>query len=222
MLTIPNLISLVRLALVPVFLWLVFAKNNVVGAGWLLGLIGSTDWIDGYLARRLGQVSKVGEFLDPLADRLAVAAAVVAGLMEGILPAWFAWGHHRQRGPDRRRRPCRGGEGRGEAPGPPPRQGGNPVALCVGRVVLRLRQRFHAGARHCLTSPASRDSGPITSSDISTTGMPGESSSLRRRARAKLPAGKLRSGEAHYTGRPSGFSRRCPVRRDTRMGTSRG
>ena len=91
MLTIPNLISLVRLALVPVFLWLVFAKNNVVGAGWLLGLIGSTDWIDGYLARRLGQVSKVGEFLDPLADRLAVAAAVVAGLMEGILPAWFAW-----------------------------------------------------------------------------------------------------------------------------------
>ena len=91
MLTIPNLVSLFRLALVPVFLWLVFGRDNVAGAGWLLAFIGVTDWIDGYLARRLNQVSKVGEFLDPLADRLAVAAAVVAGLIEGVLPGWFAW-----------------------------------------------------------------------------------------------------------------------------------
>ena len=91
MLTVPNVISLLRLGLVPVFLWLVFGAKNPVGAGWMLGLIGATDWIDGYLARRLGQVSKVGEFLDPLADRLAVGAAVIAGLVEGVLPGWFAW-----------------------------------------------------------------------------------------------------------------------------------
>lgn len=91
MFTIPNLVSLIRLALVPVFLWLLVGRDNVAGAGWLLGLIGATDWVDGYLARRLDQVSKVGEFLDPLADRLAVAVAVVAGLVEGVLPGWFAW-----------------------------------------------------------------------------------------------------------------------------------
>ena len=91
MLTVPNLVSLIRLVLVPVFIWLVIGRENVAGAGWLLGLIGATDWIDGYLARRLDQVSKVGEFLDPLADRLAVATAVVVGLTEGVLPGWFAW-----------------------------------------------------------------------------------------------------------------------------------
>jgi len=89
--TLPNLISLIRVLLVPVFIWLLFGQDNVAGAGWLLGLIGATDWIDGYLARRLNQVSKVGEFLDPLADRLAVATAVVGGLIKGVLPAWFAW-----------------------------------------------------------------------------------------------------------------------------------
>lgn len=91
MLTIPNLISLVRLALIPVFLWLLFGKDDPFAAGWLLGFIGATDWIDGYLARRLNQVSEVGKFLDPLADRLAVATAVVAGLVSGDLPGWFAW-----------------------------------------------------------------------------------------------------------------------------------
>lgn len=88
--TVPNLISFIRLLLVPVFLWLLFARDNPAGAGWLLGFIGATDWIDGYLARRLDQVSVVGEFLDPLADRLAVASAVIGGLIAGVLPPIFA------------------------------------------------------------------------------------------------------------------------------------
>ncbi|NOX23753.1 MAG: CDP-alcohol phosphatidyltransferase family protein [Actinobacteria bacterium] len=87
--TIPNAISFGRLLLVPWFLWLVFVPENYTAAGLLLGFIGGTDWIDGYLARRLDQVSKVGEFLDPLADRLAVAVAVIGGLVAGVLPVWF-------------------------------------------------------------------------------------------------------------------------------------
>lgn len=89
-LTVPNAVSAVRLLLVPVLAWLV-AVDRVGEAGLLLGVIGSTDWVDGFLARRLRQVSEVGKFLDPLADRLAVVVAVVAGLLASVLPAWFAW-----------------------------------------------------------------------------------------------------------------------------------
>lgn len=91
MLTIPNLISVVRLGLVPVFLWLLLGRDNPFAAGWLFAFIASTDWVDGYLARRLNQVSEVGKFLDPLADRVAVVAALVGGLISGYVPALFAW-----------------------------------------------------------------------------------------------------------------------------------
>lgn len=90
-LTIPNAISVVRLLLIPVFVWLV-AIDQVGWAGVLLAVIGATDWIDGYLARKLDQVSEIGKFLDPLADRIAVAVAVIAGLIASVLPAWFGWG----------------------------------------------------------------------------------------------------------------------------------
>jgi len=86
---VPNAISLIRLALIPVFVWLV-ADGSYGWAGLLLGVIGATDWIDGYLARKLHQVTEVGKFLDPLADRLAVATAVIAGLIAGVLPVAFA------------------------------------------------------------------------------------------------------------------------------------
>lgn len=89
-LTIPNIVSLVRLAMVPLFLWLLLGADQVAAAGWLLGVIGATDWVDGYLARRLGQVSEFGKLLDPVADRLAVVAALVGGWIAGVLPAWFA------------------------------------------------------------------------------------------------------------------------------------
>lgn len=84
--TIPNLVSAVRILLVPVFVWLVFGADNQTAAAFLIGGLGATDWVDGYLARRLGQVSEVGKVLDPLADRLAVAAAVISGWVAGILP----------------------------------------------------------------------------------------------------------------------------------------
>lgn len=84
--TIPNLISSVRVLLVPLFLWLLLGADRPAAAGWLLFLIGGTDWIDGYLARRLNQVSKLGTMLDPLADRLAVGAAVIGGWIAGVLP----------------------------------------------------------------------------------------------------------------------------------------
>ena len=89
--TIPNAVSVLRLLLIPVFVWLVLIEQTA-WAGALLGFIGATDWIDGYLARRLDQISEVGKMLDPVADRLAVVVAVILGLVVALLPAWFAWG----------------------------------------------------------------------------------------------------------------------------------
>lgn len=90
MLTIPNLISLLRLALIPVFLWLLFGKDDPAGAGSVFFVIAWSDWVDGYLARRLNQVSELGKLLDPLADRIAVAVAVIFGWVAGVLAPWFA------------------------------------------------------------------------------------------------------------------------------------
>lgn len=89
--TLPNIISFVRILLVFVFAWLVLVADEIAAAGWLLAVIGATDWVDGYLARRMNQVTELGKLLDPVADRLAVATAVIAGLIAGVLPAWFAW-----------------------------------------------------------------------------------------------------------------------------------
>jgi cardiolipin synthase len=88
--TVHNIISFVRLLLIPVFLWLLLGADEVAAAGWLLGVIGATDWVDGYLARRLGQVTELGKLLDPVADRLAVVSALIGGLIADVLPAWFA------------------------------------------------------------------------------------------------------------------------------------
>ena len=85
-LTIPNLVSAVRILAVPVFLWLLLGRDDPAVAGWVLVAIGSTDWVDGFLARRLGQVSELGKMLDPVADRLAIVAAVVGGWAAGVLP----------------------------------------------------------------------------------------------------------------------------------------
>lgn len=85
-LTVPNLVSLARLAAVPYFWWVLLAEDRVGLAAALIFVIGTTDWVDGYLARRLGQVSELGKFLDPLADRLMIASALLGGLVAGVVP----------------------------------------------------------------------------------------------------------------------------------------
>ena len=88
--TLPNLISLTRLLGVPVFLWLVLGPE---ADGWALALLmvsGITDFLDGYLARKLDQRSALGEILDPVADRLYILAVVVGLGMRDIIPWWVA------------------------------------------------------------------------------------------------------------------------------------
>lgn len=87
-LTIPNLISVVRLLTIPVFLWLVWRGDDLVALVVLVVAV-STDFVDGLVARRLGQISKLGQFLDPLADRLFIAAVVVALTIREVVPLWL-------------------------------------------------------------------------------------------------------------------------------------
>jgi cardiolipin synthase (CMP-forming) len=85
-LTIPNVISVVRLGCVPVFLWLLFAQDDRIAAAWLLAGLGATDWVDGYIARHFGQVSKLGKILDPVADRVLLLVGITAILIDGSVP----------------------------------------------------------------------------------------------------------------------------------------
>jgi cardiolipin synthase len=88
-LTIPNALSLLRLAGVPVFLWLVLGPHRDGIALLLLIVSGLTDYLDGKLARLLNQSSKLGALLDPTADRLYIASTVVALTIRGIIPLWL-------------------------------------------------------------------------------------------------------------------------------------
>ncbi len=88
-LTVPNLITMVRLACLPVFVWLVFGAQQQTAAAILLAVLGATDWVDGYVARRFHQVSTVGKVLDPTADRLLVGTAVIVIIVHGAVPVWF-------------------------------------------------------------------------------------------------------------------------------------
>jgi cardiolipin synthase (CMP-forming) len=90
-LTLPNLVTLIRLACVPLFCWLLFGKDDRTAAAWLLAVLGCTDWVDGYLARHLNQVSEVGKVLDPTADRILLGTVVVSLLIEGSVPPIVGW-----------------------------------------------------------------------------------------------------------------------------------
>ena len=86
----PNLVTLIRLAFIPIFLWLLFSTNHRAIAAWLLATLGATDWIDGWLARRLHQTSNVGKIFDPTVDRILVMVGLIAVALAGGVPWWFA------------------------------------------------------------------------------------------------------------------------------------
>jgi cardiolipin synthase len=88
-LTVPNVITVVRLSLLPVYLWLLFGKDELVAAGWLLAVLGITDYFDGFIARRFNQVSEFGKIIDPVADRILVATAVISTMAVHAVPVWF-------------------------------------------------------------------------------------------------------------------------------------
>jgi len=88
--TVPNLLSGLRLLGVPLFLWLVLGPEEDTIALVVLMLSGVTDYLDGYLARRLQQTSKLGEILDPVADRLYILAVVIGLAFREIIPWWVA------------------------------------------------------------------------------------------------------------------------------------
>ena len=90
--TIPNAISLARLLGVPVFLWLVLGVDSKAGDWWAVGLLlasSASDWLDGKIARALNQQSRLGEVLDPAADRLYIVATIVALAVRTIIPWWL-------------------------------------------------------------------------------------------------------------------------------------
>ncbi|RJK93130.1 CDP-alcohol phosphatidyltransferase family protein [Vallicoccus soli] len=87
--TLPNALSLLRLLGVPVFLWLISAGHD----GWALLLLmasGWSDYVDGWLARRWDQVTRLGQLLDPVADRLYILAALWGLTARGVVPLWLA------------------------------------------------------------------------------------------------------------------------------------
>jgi cardiolipin synthase len=88
--TIPNLFTLIRLLCLPLFLWLLFGLPSRQAAAWLLGGLCATDWVDGYLARRLGQTSEFGKKFDPTVDRLVFVVSIIAIMINGAMPIW--WG----------------------------------------------------------------------------------------------------------------------------------
>lgn len=88
--TVPNLLSMLRLAGVPLFLWLVLGPEADVWALVVLMISGITDYLDGWLARKLDQRTTVGEILDPVADRLYILAAVTGLWMRDVIPWWVA------------------------------------------------------------------------------------------------------------------------------------
>ena len=87
-LTIPNLLSFGRILLIPVFVRLIVHHGTELAGMLLFAGVAATDWVDGYVARRTNQVSELGKLLDPVADRIAIAAGLIAVIVRGALPLW--------------------------------------------------------------------------------------------------------------------------------------
>ncbi|MBB2891734.1 CDP-alcohol phosphatidyltransferase family protein [Flexivirga oryzae] len=86
--TVPNLLSIGRLVCVPVFLWLI-ATDHRLWALWVLVGSGITDYLDGKIARKYGLVTRLGQLLDPAADRLYILSTIVALAWKSIIPWWL-------------------------------------------------------------------------------------------------------------------------------------
>ncbi|MEA5454636.1 CDP-alcohol phosphatidyltransferase family protein [Sinomonas sp. JGH33] len=88
-LTVPNVLTVVRFMGVPLFMWLVLGPREYGWAVLVLGIMGGTDWVDGYVARRFDQTSKLGRVLDPAADRLALMAVALTLVLAGVVQWWY-------------------------------------------------------------------------------------------------------------------------------------
>jgi cardiolipin synthase (CMP-forming) len=88
-LTIPNVISVIRLCCIPVFLWLLFSRKDRGTASVLLAVLGATDWVDGYIARRFDQGSTLGKIIDPVADRLLAVLSLASMGARRIDVTWI-------------------------------------------------------------------------------------------------------------------------------------
>jgi cardiolipin synthase len=89
-LTVPNALSSLRILLIPVFCWLIVHRGTEAAGIVTFAGVGATDWVDGYIARRTQRVSELGKVLDPVADRLAIAAGLAALVVRGAFPFWAA------------------------------------------------------------------------------------------------------------------------------------
>jgi cardiolipin synthase len=87
--TVPNLLSVIRLVTIPIFAWLALVPEQDALAALVLALGSITDYFDGMLARRWDQVTRLGQLLDPIADRLSTVTVLVVFLVRGIVPLWF-------------------------------------------------------------------------------------------------------------------------------------
>ena len=87
--TLPNLITMVRLLVLPVFVVMLLANEQRAGAALLLGVLGMTDWVDGWVARTFNQTSQFGMVFDPFVDRTLFVVGTGAVLMDGGVPLWF-------------------------------------------------------------------------------------------------------------------------------------
>ena len=87
--TIPNVLTVVRFLGVPLFVWLVLGVQEYGYAALVLAIMGSTDWVDGYVARRFNQMSNLGRVMDPIADRLSLIAVAVTLVIAGVVEWWY-------------------------------------------------------------------------------------------------------------------------------------
>ena len=87
--TLPNLITMVRLLMLPVFVVMLLVNEQRAGAALLLGVLGMTDWVDGWVARTFNQTSHFGMVFDPFVDRALFVVGTGSVLLDGGVPLWF-------------------------------------------------------------------------------------------------------------------------------------